>query len=328
MSGLPPLDGILGNAEIGVALAAFLFAIETLQTYDCYRDYPRDQLALKTLESPLPAWCSSSFSTKFRLLELGTIICSWHGVGRDVPPSILIFELQELPIVPLSLVMGILIQEIIKFCVQSFFTFHVQVLSKRWMIPILAFILTTVRLGFNAALVAVLFKTPEFTVVTLHLRWMMITISGIGPVVDISVAVSLCYFFWRSKGKSGFQRTSRMLDSLIIWTVETTALTVLSGALELIFFLAKEDLTWLIFYFIQAKVLGNSMVASLNGQHRQEHRFRSGEPLQPHVLGFDSTQPSLRDTSLVVRMQHFTATDIDDIRPNPKVISSCIEEKM
>ncbi|KAJ7255803.1 hypothetical protein B0H12DRAFT_1323108 [Mycena haematopus] len=306
MSGLPRLDGTLGNGEIGVAIATFLFGIETLQTFNYYRDYPRDRLALKILVGGI--W----------LLELAHVICSWNGLYYW---TVTFYgQPQHLPVGPFSLVAGILIQEIIKFFVQSFFTYCVQVLSKRWPIPILASTLTTVRLAFNVALVAELSKNPAFTVVTVDSRWMMITITSIGPVVDIAIAASLCYFLWSTKGKTTFSGTSKMLDTLVIWTVETTALTAFSGALELIFFLARDDLTWLVFYFIQAKVLGNSMVASLNSRHQIRAGTTDGHSV--HTGGFDSAAPTQHpsNTALAIHLHKMTVTS--DEFGNPKAETS------
>lgn len=41
------LDGSIGAIEIGAALGAFLFGIETLQTFNYYRNFPKDSNLLK-----------------------------------------------------------------------------------------------------------------------------------------------------------------------------------------------------------------------------------------------------------------------------------------
>ncbi|KAJ7760342.1 hypothetical protein B0H16DRAFT_1532009 [Mycena metata] len=43
----PALDGTLGAMEIGAILGAFLFGIETLQTFNYYRQFREDSKILK-----------------------------------------------------------------------------------------------------------------------------------------------------------------------------------------------------------------------------------------------------------------------------------------
>ncbi|KAJ7136680.1 hypothetical protein C8R44DRAFT_767660 [Mycena epipterygia] len=66
-----------------------------------------------------------------------------------------------------------------------------------------------------------------------------------------------------------------MVDTLILWTIETTMITSFAGILELILFLTRKDLAWISFYLIQPKLFSNSMLASLN--NRQRIRRQSGE---------------------------------------------------
>jgi len=80
---------------------------------------------------------------------------------------------------------------------------------------------------------------------------------------------------------------------------ETTLLTTASGIMQLILFLTRRhDLSWEMFFLIQAKLFSNSMLASLNGRKR----FRSLDG-DSHVIAFSSTGASA-NTSNVIRMQH------------------------
>ncbi|KAJ6599994.1 hypothetical protein DFH09DRAFT_1271530 [Mycena vulgaris] len=288
-SSAPAPDGSLGLAEIVLVLATFLYDIETLQTYNYYREYPKDSRGLKTLVAVI--W----------LLELAHMICACHATY-----SITFYgQPEHILNPPLSLVFAIITQAAIYFIVQTFFSFRARMLSKRWSMAILGCILNTLRLLFNVGLFVELWKRPEWAFLVTDLRWIMITVSSIGPSVDILIATSFCYYLWHYKN-SEFKQTSRMVDTLIIWTVETTAITTLSGALQLILFLTRNDLTWLFFWVVQAKckilfhifsliktcqtVFANSMLASLNGRNR----FRS-TPDRPRP--FDSMVPA-RDTQM------------------------------
>jgi hypothetical protein len=109
MSDIPSsvdLNGSLGAIEIGAVLGAFLFGLETLQTFNYYRDFPKDSKFLKaTVRSPGSVlWVGSSdmricrlhssgevhgpysqtTSQVFsRVLELGHTVSAWHAVGGN-----------------------------------------------------------------------------------------------------------------------------------------------------------------------------------------------------------------------------------------------------
>ncbi|KAJ7446339.1 hypothetical protein FB451DRAFT_1291912 [Mycena latifolia] len=238
-SGAPSLDGTIGNAAIGLALSTFLYGIETLQTYNYYRDYKNDTRGLKMLVAV--TWC----------LELTQTMLSWHAIYSM---TITFYgQPQHLAAPPFSLILVVLFSAMVNFLVvQTFFAFRVRVLSNRWPIPILVCVLNLLRFMGNVAMFAEEYKHPDFSLLQTHLHWIFTASSAIGPFVDIITASSLCYFLWHYK-KSNFEQTSTMIDSIVIWTVETTLITTLSGAMQLILFLTRTDFTWIIFYLMQAK---------------------------------------------------------------------------
>ncbi|KAJ6581972.1 hypothetical protein B0H19DRAFT_1252126 [Mycena capillaripes] len=118
-------------------------------------------------------------------------------------------------------------------------------------------------------LFAELSKTPQFNLLTTKLNWEVILVSSIGPAVNITVAASLVFYLWHRR-RTDFHQTNRMVDTIIIWTVETTLLTTVSGALQLVLFLTHRDdcVPWIAVFLIQAKLFSNSMLASLNARTR------------------------------------------------------------
>jgi hypothetical protein len=66
---LPPLDGTLGVIQVGLVLATWLFGIETLQTFNYYREFPKDPIGLKGLVC-------------FRVLNISTAIFDDASTGR------------------------------------------------------------------------------------------------------------------------------------------------------------------------------------------------------------------------------------------------------
>ncbi|KAJ7091080.1 hypothetical protein C8R44DRAFT_817719 [Mycena epipterygia] len=292
------LDGSLGAIEIGVIIAIFLYGIQTLQTFNYHSDFPKDSRLLKTTVAVV--W----------LLELGHTTCICHALYFM---TIKFYGHPEhIGSPPISLILTDLFTPIISIIVQTFFALRVRVVSKRWPIPILCFVLNFVRFVANIGFVVKLLQHPEFSYAVTTLHWLVTLANSIAPAVDIIIAGSLCYFLWQVRD-SEFHHTKRMVDTIILWTLETTLATSLAGLMTLILFLTRDDLAWFVFYTIQAKVFSNSLLASLNGRKRlRTHQQPTNIP-SSHFIGLESTAPA-RDPELVIRMQRMTTTDRDIIK--------------
>ncbi|KAJ7083465.1 hypothetical protein C8R44DRAFT_992024 [Mycena epipterygia] len=301
----PDVEATLGRISIGVFLATFLYGIETLQTFNYYRAFPEDKRALKILVGGI--W----------LLELANTIGCWHALYTMT----VTFYGQPAHIVnlPRSFVFTTLVHAIINIVVQTFFALRVRALSQRWLMTILCCILNFLRLIGDIALFTALWEDPNLLHLGEKWNWLVTTTSSIGPVVDVMIAASLCYYLWRSRKSSGFSKqTNNVVDTIIIWTVETTSITTVSALLQLILFLARKDLTWMIFYLIETKFFSNSLLASLNGRQR----FRSVD-LQhsPHVISFDREARVRRRTTMQLNSV-IVVPDDDDTSPSSKTDDS------
>ncbi|KAJ7812005.1 hypothetical protein B0H14DRAFT_3150514 [Mycena olivaceomarginata] len=301
---LPPLDGTLGNIQIALVVATWLFGIETLQAFNYYRDFAKDPKILKALVGGI--W----------LLELGYTIVCWHAMY--IITVTFYGQPQHILAPPLSLVFPIFFNALIAIAVQTFFVYRVKVLSGQWLIPILCCVMNLARLGFNMLLFGKLSQRPNSI-------GKSCLFPSIGPAVDIIVAFSLIYYLWHRRN-TDFKHTNRMVDTIIIWTVETTLLTTLSGAMQLILFLARRHdceyrvytvygrssdilyatlVSWLVFFLIQGKLFSNSLMASLNGRKR----LRAAG----NILAFDSSRsaPTGNNTDVVIRMHQISETAYD-----------------
>ncbi|KAJ7097448.1 hypothetical protein C8R44DRAFT_812248 [Mycena epipterygia] len=245
----PSLDGTLGSVEIGLVLATFLYGIETLQTFNYYHDCTKDVVFLRTLVASI--W----------FLELAHLICGCHAMY--VMTVTFYGQSQHVLDAPISLVFTILFHAIITIVVQSYFAFRVGILLKRWHMTILCCLLSLLRLIGYLVLFVNLWNNPDLSLLTTEFNWIVISLSSIGPLVDVLIAASLVYFLWHFGGSKS---TNNMVETIIIWTVETTMITSISGILQLILFVTWGDFSWMIFYLIQTKLFSNSMLASLNGR--------------------------------------------------------------
>ncbi|KAJ7059566.1 hypothetical protein C8F01DRAFT_216407 [Mycena amicta] len=92
-----------------------------------------------------------------------------------------------------------------------------------------------------------------------------------------------------------------MVELLILWSVESTVLTSTTSILQIILFLTRTDLVWTIFFMIQAKLISNSMLASLNGRRRL--RARNHKPTTDVILFKTSAGPGcVRDDKIPISL--------------------------
>ncbi|KAJ7445331.1 hypothetical protein FB451DRAFT_1412843 [Mycena latifolia] len=274
----PTLDGTLGALEIGTVAGTFLFGILTLQTFNYYRQFSQDLILLKLTIGTM--W----------FLELGHTIASLHAMywitvtTYSRPPNAFIVQ------PPRSLILTILFSAGTDALVQVFFGNRIRVLSGRPHVFFLCIAMAALRFICDMALMATIWIfNAGFTVLESRVHWVMITASTVGPTADFVIALSMCYYLWflRESG-SQFRRTRGMVDTPMIWTVETTVVTSVAGIMQLIIpplYPLPVSVAFMVFYLIQPKLFSNSMLAVLHGRAR----FRSSEAAIVSGALFDST---------------------------------------
>ncbi|KAK7061964.1 Saposin B-type domain-containing protein [Favolaschia claudopus] len=280
----PTLDGTLGIVQVGMVAATWLFGIESLQTFNYYKYFEKDGKYLRTLVS------LSAF------LELGSFIACWHAMYSM---TITFYgQPEHIASPPLSLVFVVVFNVLIDVIVQSFFAYRVKVLSGRWHIPILCCAVNAVRLAFNLELFVRLLEQPMFALLRTKFKWDIIVASSFPLALDIIIAGSLIHLLWHRRSTQ-FEQTNRIVDTIIMWTVETTFVTTMSVAMQLILFVARpHDFSWLFFIIIQGKLLRFEFTR-LNGRTR----LRNSSDLNTPAI--DSTHHT---TALAIRVQQTTAT--------------------
>ncbi|KAJ6534332.1 hypothetical protein B0H19DRAFT_441516 [Mycena capillaripes] len=282
------LNGSLGAIEIGAVLGTFLFGIETLQTFNYYRDFPKDSKLLKAAVGLV--W----------VLELGHTVSAWHALYTQTvtffgQPSFILSP-------PHSEDMMIIFAGLIYTVVQTFFANRVRVLSGQWYIMALACVLGLLRLVAHFCITALLLQYSRISIL-LEWRGLVTASLSLDLAVDLLITASLCYCLWNMRSCESRQ-TRTIVDTLILWAIESTILTSAASVMQIILFMTRTDLVWTTFFIIQAKLFSNAMLASLNGRQR----FReSGGTVSDISFGFShpKTEPDRVTISLVdAQRQH------------------------
>ncbi|KAJ7608932.1 hypothetical protein DFH06DRAFT_1111036 [Mycena polygramma] len=288
---LPALDGTLGAVEVGVLFGTFLFGIATLQAFNYYVTFPKDTIHVKALVAFV--W----------LLELGHTICSLHATYSVTVTFYGQLEHLEKP--PLTLNLISFFSGLLTMTIQTFFAFRVHAVSGRWRLAAACCVSNVVALVLQLVGTAHVIESGGFPSLTGKARWMMIANSALIPATNIAIALSLCYSLWQHQTHNGFPQTRSMVVILMVWALETSAITSAASFMQLILFLTRSDLVWVTFFLIHGKLLSNAMLASLNGRKR----FRAVNTESAGIIG--STISTRERNVTVIQMNQITETSSD-----------------
>ncbi|KAJ7247801.1 hypothetical protein C8J57DRAFT_1358962 [Mycena rebaudengoi] len=199
--------------------------------------------------------------------------------------------------------MTILFAAILYLIVQTFFANRVRVLSKNWHIMAVASALSVLRFIATMGSLALLLHYRR--------RWLVSTALALGLSVDILITLSMCYFLQKLRSSES-ERTRNMVETLIIWSIESTILTSGTSIMQIILFLTRTDLVWTFFFVIQTKLFSNSMLASLNGRRK----FRDSDKDSFEVIHFVSAGESKGEMVSEIRYITISLSVDPEHRPN------------
>ncbi|KAJ7265712.1 hypothetical protein C8J57DRAFT_1718314 [Mycena rebaudengoi] len=246
------LSASLGVIESGTLLGVFLFGIETLQTFHYYRNFSQDSKLLKAAVGLV--W----------VLELGHTISAWHALYSQ---TITFYgQPDHILIPPVSEETMVIFAALVYTVVQTFFANRVRVLSGQWYIMAFACVLGLLRLVGHLGIVGLLLHYSHVSIL-LQWRWLVTTALSLDLSVDLLTTASLCHCLWNMRSCES-KRTRTIVDTLILWAVESTILTSAASIMQIILFMTRDDLVFVGVFIIQAKLFANAMLASLNGRKR------------------------------------------------------------
>ncbi|KAH9009700.1 hypothetical protein EDB85DRAFT_2162418 [Lactarius pseudohatsudake] len=141
---------------------------------------------------------------------------------------------------------------------------------------------------------------------------------SLGMVTDVFTAASLSYFL--HKMRTGFKRSDTLINRLIIYSVNTGALTsVFSAAVLASYNLMPSNLIYIALYFVLSKLFANSCVGTLNTRRFIQGRGTDREEATiPTFLMVANTLPAPPERTLEkrnVRQQRVSITPESDKAP-------------
>ncbi|KAF7377843.1 hypothetical protein MSAN_00207800 [Mycena sanguinolenta] len=234
------LNSTLGALEIGILVSYMLFGVTTTQTYIYYNRFPDDSLKLKALVA-------------FVLIcESGHAICIGHGLYTY---TIMDYGHPEriAAALPKSFLVGAFFSNAVSACVQGFFIFRANVLTKK---PYIFFIISGMmflRLLANSAVYSLAFGMTLLVPFEKQWGWLLIAGLIISTTVDVAIAAILVVSL-RIQSRGVRKRTAALVDRLIAWTIETALITSMSTIVTFICFITMEhSFVWLAIFTVSTR---------------------------------------------------------------------------
>ncbi|KAL0955568.1 hypothetical protein HGRIS_001808 [Hohenbuehelia grisea] len=220
---------LLGAQELTVMLSGYLVGILTVQTYYYLRNSTGDPWVLKALVCFL--W----------LTEFTCIVCMYHGfyiisILTPGPPKEVLSP--TLTIAPLFL------SSLNAPLTQAYFTYRLYRFSqKKWL---------AILLWMSSAILVVVVLLASTSMVLSSDRevwrqnWNGAYVSSMVLVaaLDVIIAGCLCYYLYKSgrdQGTPTFRRTVKLVDGVILWTIQTGLLTSIVAVTAMTIFFADYN---------------------------------------------------------------------------------------
>ncbi|KDQ24901.1 hypothetical protein PLEOSDRAFT_161067 [Pleurotus ostreatus PC15] len=245
------LDSKLGAAFLGNTAAAIFYGITSVQTYIFFRSSEKDRRTFKALIFFL--WTLDTLH-----LALVTHALYFYMITNFANP--------EAVVVPSwSILAQVYVTCISDLIVRGVFARRVWLLSgKKYFVVILiaVFSLLTAIVGFVFASKA--FELGSFLAFQ-SISWMMYTALSSGVAADVVIAVSLVISLLRSR--TGFKRTDSLVNTLMLYTINTGLFTTLcTGLCFITYAIWPAELIFMGFYFCLSALYLNALLATLNAR--------------------------------------------------------------
>ncbi|GJE99888.1 hypothetical protein PsYK624_161620 [Phanerochaete sordida] len=292
------LNLTLGALLLGCFASAILFGILCQQCFTFFRRFTKEGLALRC--SILTLWGIATAHMALSIHTNYTLVITDIGVLSNR--------------IPVSVAGIVVVTALADILVRGWFMYRLWILSdRRWSLQVMPVTCTIAILALALYIAVELRKlgTLDFTP-TLNRAFaadLALTIA-----TDFYTAAGICWFLWRRRARVAFRGTRHLIDSVMVYTINTGLITSLAWLICLITVrpsrapLARRPLTLARaqhvtmpssfvafgFYLAMNDLYNICLLASLNA--RKTHR-RDARAAGPGALPLASLQSSLQTAS-------------------------------
>ncbi|RPD71198.1 hypothetical protein L226DRAFT_210883 [Lentinus tigrinus ALCF2SS1-7] len=298
---LPSLDNTFGALLVGTFIGLMQYGWTTSQCCRYYRTYyhAKDGWLLKALVTVV--WVLETFHSIACVHG-----CYFHLVTKYFEPQALTHGVWSLSLI--GIITGLVVP-----VAQSFFLCQIYLIGRgfRPLVFLVAFLLLG-EFALATAESIQMFLIPELH--TQKESWTRSAGVGLATLADTIITAALTYTLHKSR--TGFERMDSIIDTLILYTINTGLLTDISNIICFVFGVAEPDnLVSAGIVIVSCKLYANTLMAVLNARSSlsssNKTQVANSIPLQPVHLGTSGT------TSL-----SFAPDDVIHIRSSTDVKTS------
>ncbi|KAJ7599260.1 hypothetical protein C8J56DRAFT_1040155 [Mycena floridula] len=286
----------LGMTLLGLVFSSILYGITICQTYAYYQRFPLDPFSVKfmvvaltildTVSASLITHCSCWINQGVRM----ELECAPKNISLVLPLTI-------------GVKAELALSMVISGLVELFLVYRVWLLSDRNRMLAMFLASPTVL-----SLAIVHFISGEYTAAAffrLHMfsRFGVVTSASIirlvsAAVCDTAIAVAMCFFLHRKR--TGYKKTDKVIDHLIIFSINTGLLTsVASIACLITYLLVPQTWVYLGLCFLISKLYANTFLSSLNSRQILRENLRASE-----TITISDPAPDVREITTEKRLSN------------------------
>jgi len=246
---IPSLHSTLGALQVSLALSLALFGACSIQFYYYLEHQRADNLALR------------SFVIAVWFFELLHAIVFLHAVYRMNVSGYGSYDFYVMD-APWSLKLLVLFSAILDIAVEGYFAYRIKLLSNRWEIPIVCWLLIAIRTGAAIAQTILSFEKGFVQTTKGYIYVLAVVITPLA-IVDFIISVSLLY--WLSRIRSGLPSSDQIISRLSVFALECGMLTFFLGVCILATAVTMNgNFIWLAILCVHSKIYSNALLLSLN----------------------------------------------------------------
>ncbi|KAH8826373.1 hypothetical protein DL96DRAFT_1280669 [Flagelloscypha sp. PMI_526] len=297
---LPSMNSTIGALEIGVIFNVLLLGTASTQAYYYFVRFKDDPQFLRWFV--FVVWLCEVGHTTSLLHALYAMTVTYFGnpITLAHPPKSLV----------LSMSTGCAI-----VLVQFFFAWRVYRIANLVYLALFCAFLTLVLVAAVIGVTVTAYRAASLPVYLNSHQWLFTSVFVLRTANDIVLTAGLCMSLMNSR-KSARQKTSAIIDRIILWTLESGLLTLIcTVVIVVLFFRSREDFVWMGVYVISPKLFSNTFLAILNGRESLREQLGSvvNSTLRTEDLMTSSTRnrrpPGVLDIN-IIKVQH-TTTDYE-----------------
>ncbi|KAF8896690.1 hypothetical protein BD779DRAFT_603028 [Infundibulicybe gibba] len=282
------LDSKLGAAFLGNLAAAIFYGITCVQTFIYLKHgYARDKLTFRLLICFL--WLLDTIHLAFVSHALYYYMISKYGI-----------------LAALASPTWSILAQVYTTCISDLIARWIFG-RRAWLMtgrsPLLAFCIAIPSLLTCATGIA--FTSKAFIAQTFasfsSISYLLYISLGSGVVADAIIAATLCYTL--KKNRTGFQKTDTIVNTLMIYTINTSLLTTLcSLACFTTYTIWPQEFTFIGIYFVLSKLYLNSLLATLNS--RESLHSQAAGVVSDIPIGLSNISSTPTTSTSIVKHQY------------------------